>query len=305
MPSPRPLLGLFLLLSGISSAQTGPATPAVAPGRAAFQPSFSAAVGRVDNISRTSDVATRRDATTYEGVLAVVRSQQLNRAWSLTTGADVTTFLEPAFDRNEFTSIAGRLAVQRKAGLGPLAPVLRFETALLHHGARFRSHQGVGVETGAQLSKRLTSSVRVAASLQWRELFARTETFDTNQRAVAVEGTWDVAERWSLAGAVRYAEGRFLTHVSPTNWSRALAGTLGPDAARVYASIPREVTGLYGPNWLTYRPRAHVTTGSVSLLFALNDHASAELQGSTATLVDEADIRAPTQSLTLRLGYRF
>jgi hypothetical protein len=301
----RPLLGLFLLLSGIVSAQTGPATPGAGPRSAALLPSFSLAVARVDNISRTSEVATRRDATTYEGVLAVVRSQQLNRAWSLTTGADVTSFLEPEFDRNEFTSVAGRLAVQRKAGLGPLAPVLRFETALLYHGARFRSHQGVGVETGVHVSKRLTSAVRVAASLQWRELFARTETFDTHQRALAVEGTWDVAERWSLAGAVRYAEGRFLTHASPANWSRALAGGLGPDVARVYASIPSEVTGLYGPNWITYRPRAHATTGSVSLLFALNDHASAELQGSATALVNEADVRYPTQSLALRLGYRF
>ena len=49
----------------------------------------------------------------------------------------------------------------------------------------------------------------------------------------------------------------------------------------------------------------HATTGSVSLLFALNDHASAELQGSATALVNETDVRYPTQSLALRLGYRF
>ncbi|MFO1452605.1 MAG: hypothetical protein U1F61_30845 [Opitutaceae bacterium] len=270
-----------------------------------LQPSLSVTLSRVDNISRTSDVATRRDATTYEATLAASHHRQLTRAWSVTTGGELSTFQEPDFDRNAFTTLAGRLAFQRKAGLGPLAPVVSIESALAYQDTRYASHRGMTVESGLRISKRITPSLRTSAGVQWREHFARTQTFDTHQRSASLEATWDFAERWSLAGSLRTVEGRFLTHAGPAAWARALGGSLGPAVARVYASIPSEVTGLYGPNWITYRPKAHATTGSASLLFAFTDRASAELQGSLTSMTNEADVHYPTQALSLRLGYRF
>ena len=271
----------------------------------AVRVSASAAGARVENISRTSDSATRRDATTYEAVLAAAHHRQLNRVWSLTTAADLTVFREPDFDRNEFTAVAGRLTVQRKAGLGPLAPVIQWETALLRHQADYVSNRGTTLESAVRFNRRLSSSLRASVSAQWREHFARASTFDTHQRGAALSGTWDFADRWSLLASVLHARGRFLTHAGPASWSRALGGAQGPEVARIYASIPREVTGLYGPNWITYRPSARVTTGSASLLFAFSDQVSAEAQFSVTSLTDEADVHYPTRSLTLRLACRF
>jgi hypothetical protein len=75
--------------------------------------------------------------------------------------------------------------------------------------------------------------------------------------------------------------------------------------ARIYASIPREVTGLYGPNWITYRPRARAATGSASLRFTFSDNLSAEARMSVTSLTNEADVHYPTRSLTLRLTCAF
>lgn len=135
--------------------------------------SASSAASRVENISRTSDSATRRDATTFEGVLAAAHHRQLNRAWSLTTAADLTVFHEPDFERNDFTSAAGRLTLQHKAGLGPMAPVIQWDTSVLRHQADYASNRGNTLESTIRFNRRVSSSLRASASAHWREHFAR------------------------------------------------------------------------------------------------------------------------------------
>lgn len=265
----------------------------------------SATASWVENASRTSNEPTRKDALTYEFSLGASRPQQVARNWLLDLGAGAEFLTEPEFDRNSSFTAGPRAGGQHKFGLGPLAPVLRFDAAYTYKSARIRTNSGWTAESGLRLSKRLNSSLKIAASGQWFEHHARSSTFDIQQRTVSVEATWDIVERWRLSATAGRLSGRIVANAAGPVWEAAEDGALGPAIASYYRSIPNEVTDSYGPGWVSYKVEAHANLWSAALARELTDHTTLELRFSSVYVVNHVDVRYPTDSWGLSLIHRF
>jgi len=265
----------------------------------------SATASWVDNISRTSYEPTRKDAMTYEVSLGASQPRQVARNWLLELGAGADYLTVPKYDRNGYFSVGPRLGVQRKFGLGPLAPVLRFDAACTYKSARIQANSGWTAEAGLRLAKRLNPALKVAASGQWLEHYANSSTFDIRQRTLSVEATWDINERWRLSGNAGRLSGRIVANAAWSVWQQAISGGLGPNVSTYYNSIPWEVTDSYGPRWVSYNVEAHADLWSLALACELSDRTTLELRASSVFVVNKINIRYPTDSWGLSLIHRF
>ena len=297
-----PILALVLAAAGGAPAQERPATPSWLEG---IGFSASGASNWVNNISRTSNPPTRKDAATYEFNLDASRHQQLSADWLLQLGAEASYLAEPKFDLNSNLKAGGSLELQRKFGLGPLAPVLQLNAGFDYKTLRLVQDRGWTSEGGVRLAKRLNSSWKVAASSQWLEHYAKSATFDIRQRTLSVEAVWDLSDRWRLSGSASRLDGNVVANAAWPVWAQAIGGGLGPAVYNYYNSIPWEVTNAYGPGWVSYNVDARAYLWSLTLACALTDSTTLELRGSSAYVINEIDVRYPTDSWGLALIHRF
>jgi hypothetical protein len=300
MKLPRALLLPLILLAGAA-----PAVGETGSWLDNLHPSASATAAWVDNASRTSDVATRKDAMTYELNLGVVQPRQVARNWLLDFGATADLLVEPKFDRNSWYSAGPRAGLQHKFGLGPLAPVLRFDTGFTYKAARIQANSGWTAEAGLRLSKRLNESFKLSAGGQWLEHYADQAAFDIQQRTVSVEATWDINERWRLSASAGRLSGRIVAHAAGAVWEAAEDGALGPAVASYYKSIPSLVTDSYGPGWVSYNVGAHADLWSLACACELTDRTTLELRFGSVFVVNHVNVRYPTDSWGLSLIHRF
>jgi len=297
-----PLLFAFALALTGRSAAAEEAMPAWMSGL-----HFSAAttVAWTENISRTSFEPTRKDAATYAFSLNASRPQQLARNWLLSAGADADYLSVPDFSRNDSVSGGPRLGVQYKFGLGPLAPVLRLDTAYHYKSSRIAANRGGTAEAGLHLAKRLTESFRLALNGEWLEHYARSATFDIQQRTVSVDASWDIDEHWRLSGSAGRLTGRIVANAAPQVWAQAISGGLGATVFNYYTTIPWEVTDSYGAGWTSYNVEAHADLWSAALGYSLSDRTNLELRTSSVFVVNRIGIRYPSESWGLSLIHRF
>ncbi len=265
----------------------------------------SITAGWVQNISHTTDGPSRSNAMTYGFSLDASHPQQVAHDWLLQLGAGADLLAVPEFDRNSAVSAGPRLGLQRKFGLGPLAPVVRLDAAYRYKSARLPGDSGGTAEAGLRLIKRVNSSLMVAANAQWLEHFASHATFEITQRTLSLEAAWDINERWRLSGSAGRLTGGIVGHAEGEDWAAALAGSLGPVVANYYRSIPREVTDSYGPQWVSYRVDAHADVGVLALACAASDRTTVELRTSHVFVVYKVGLRYPTDSWGLNLIHRF
>ena len=259
----------------------------------------------VDNISRTSNAANRKDATTFEVSLNADQHRQVAPSWLVSFGAEASYHAVPEYDLTGNFKIGPRLGLQHKFGLGPLAPVLQFDTAYSYKSARLDADRGWTAEAGLRLAKRVNSSLQVAASGQWLEHYASSATFDLQQRTLAVEASWDINERWRLSGTASRLSGRVVANAAWPGWAQAIYGGLGPTVSNYYNSIPWEVTNLYGPGWVSYNVEAQANLWTLALACALSERTALELRAGGAYVINKIDIRYPTDSWGLSLVHRF
>ena len=132
--------------------------------------SASATASAVENISRTSFAPTRKNANTYEMDLDASRHQQLSAGWLLELAAGAEWLQVPDYSLTGTLSAGPRAALQYKFGLGPLAPVLQFNTAFTYKDARFAADRGW---TTTPLAPPSTSS---SARCPWRPPGTSTKT---------------------------------------------------------------------------------------------------------------------------------
>lgn len=267
--------------------------------------SASGTASWVENISRTSNVPTRKNAMSYEFSLGAGQPRQIAPNWLLDLGVDANLLAVPEFDRTNSFSVGPRLGLQHKFGLGPLAPVLRFDTACTYKSARIQANSGWTAEAGLRLAKRLNSSLKVAASGQWLEHYANSATFDIQQRTFSLEATWDIDEHWQLNASAGRLSGRIVANAAWSVWQQAITGGLGPTVFNYYNSIPWEVTDSYGPRWVSYNVEAQADLWSLSLDYALSDHTTLALRTNRVDVVNHINIRYPTDSWGLSLIHRF
>ncbi|MBI2497645.1 MAG: hypothetical protein HYV75_06940 [Opitutae bacterium] len=259
----------------------------------------------VENISRTSAAANRLDAATYELSLGGNLPRQLAPSVLFVASGEIGSFLVPEYELNDSFKTGGRLSLQRKFGLGPLAPVLQFSVGGSYKSARLAADRGWTTDAGVQLAKRVFPNLRLAAGASWLEHNARSEVFDLNQRTYSLEAGWDINTRWTLAGSACRLESDIVANAAWAVWGTAIYGGFGPTVKDYYNSRPWSVTNLYGYGWVSYNVEADVDLWSVALTYAFSNHASVGLRKSAAYVVNHIGITYPTDSWGLGLNYRF
>jgi len=265
----------------------------------------SATAAWTDNISRTSFLPTSKDAASYEFAVGASNARQLAPNLLLEVGADAAALSIPDFDRNNHFTIGPRLGLQRKFGLGPLAPVLRLDTAYTYKSARIQANTGWTAEAALRYSQRITSSVKIGASGEWLEHYARRSTYDIQQRTVSIDASWDISEHWRLSGSAGRLNGRIVANAAPQIWSQAITGGLGATVFNYYTTIPWQVVDSYGPGWTAYNVAAHADLWSIALATTLSDRTTFELRTSSFYVVNKIDVRYSTKSVGLSLIHRF
>ena len=248
---------------------------------------------------------TRKDANTYELSFGASHHQQLSSSWLGDASLSADYFAESKFSLNYRLELGPKIGVQRKFGLGPLAPVLQFDAGYTYRSSRLVPDRGGTAEAGVRLAKRLNSSFKVALSGQWLEHYANSATFDIQQRTLSAEVIWDVSERWRLSGTYGRSSGRVVANAAWSVWEQAIEGELGPAVFNYYNSIPWQITNSYGPLWVSYNVEAHVDQWSLALDCALSERTSLEFRYGGAYVVNEINIRYPTESWGLGLVHRF
>ena len=257
------------------------------------------------NISHTTDGPSRSNAMAWQLSVAASRPQQLTPDWLLELGAGAEVLAIPRFDRNSTVNAGLRLGLQRKFGLGPLAPVLQFDAAGRYQSARSRGDAGGTAEAGVRLTKRLNPVVKVAVHARWFEHYADHATFALAQRTLSVEATWDITDRWRLSGSAGRLAGGIVGHAEGADWDAAVAGSLGPAVANYFKGRAHEVTDSYGAAWVSYNVEAHADQGSLTLACELSERTTLELRAARAEVVYKVGLRYPIESWGLSLIHRF
>jgi len=259
----------------------------------------------VNNLSRTSYEPTRKDALTYEFKVAGSQPRQLASSLLLVASEAIDTLSVPDFEQAGNLRVGGRLSLQKKFGLGPLAPVLQVSAGTTYKSARFADDRGWTSEAGLQLAQRVLPNLRLAAGAQWLEHAAKSRVFDLSQYSFSLEANWDINERWSLSGSATRLHGDIVANAANAVWWRALGGGFGPAVQEYYNSRPWTVTGIYGPQWVSYNVKADVDLWSVTLACAVTEHTAVELRKSAAYVINQVGVRYPTDSWGLSLTHRF
>ena len=301
MNIPRPLLLLAGLVALTASAQEKDASGWMEN----LHLTASGTASWVNNISRTSNTATRKDAATYEFSLSSSQPRQLAPNLLLLASGEISSLTVSEYHLTDNLKAGGRLALQRKFGLGPLAPVLQVSAGATYKAARFEGDQGWTTEAGAQLAQRVLPNLRLAAGAQWLEHGAQSQDFDLNQHSYFVEATWDINAHWSLSGQASRLQGDIVANAAWAVWAKAIGGVFGPTVKDYYTARPWSVTNLYGPGWVSYNVEADVDLWSVSLAYAVSDHTSLELRKSAAYVINQIGVRYPTDAWGLSLTHRF
>ena len=295
----------LLLLSGLL-VLTARAQEGTAPGWVEnLHLTASGGAAWVNNLSRTSYEPTRKDATTFEFRLGGSLPRQLASSLLLVAGGEINTLTVPEYELADSLRAGGRLALQRKFGLGPLAPVLQVSAGASYKSARWAGDRGWTTEAGVQLAQRVLPNLRLAAGAQWLEHDAKSPIFDLSQHSFSFEANWDLNEHWSLNGSVSRLHGDIVANAAYAVWWQALAGAFGPAVQNYYNARPWTETGIYGPEWISYNVEADVDLWSVALSYALSDHTAVELRKSAAYVINKIGVRYPTDSWGLSLTHRF
>jgi len=302
MKSPGKLALLAALLAGTALAQNQASTAGwldnltvTAAGTASW----------VENISRTSFEPTRKDAATYELSLSAGRHRQLASAWLLHGSVDAALLTVPDYDLTNHFKLGPRLGLQRKFGLGPLAPVLQLDTALTYKAARLDADRGWTAEASLRLGKRFTPAFKAGLAGQWIEHNARSATFDLSQHSFTVDATWDITDQWSLSGSAGRLSGDIVANAAWSVWAQAISGAFGPTVFNYYTSHPWKVTNLYGDGWVSYNVEADVDLWSLAAAYAISERTTAELRYGSAFVVNKIGVRYPTDSWGLSVVHRF
>jgi hypothetical protein len=259
----------------------------------------------VNNHSRTSHEPTRKDAATYELSLGGSQPRQLASSLLLVASGEISALRVQEFELAGNLRAGGRISLQKKFGLGPQATVLQVSGGVAYKSARFAGDRGSATEAGLQLAKRVLPNLRLAAGAQWLEHNARSAVFDLNQHSFSFDATWDINDRWSLAGSVSRLEGDIVANAAWPIWAQAIGGGFGPTVQNYYTSRPWSETHIYGPRWVSYNVEAEVDLWSVSLAYAASDHTSLELRHGGAYVVNKIAIAYPTDLWSLSVNHRF
>jgi len=270
-----------------------------------LHPTASAEIAWVDNISRTSYEATRKDASTLTFDLGGSLPRQLAPSVLFVGSGTLSSLFVDDYELTNNVTATARLALQKKFGLGPQAWVLQGTVSGGYKAARFDDDRGFTTEAELQLAKRVLPNLRLAASVHWLEHDAASAVFDLNQSSYGLDAQWDIGDRWTVSGNYTWLDGDVVANAAWPVWDQMLDGYFGQTIYNYYTSRPWTITNLYGPGWVSYNVEAKVDLWWLAVSYAATDQLALELRYDAAFVVNEVDVTYPTSKWALRLNYRF
>lgn len=293
MPTPR------LLLTALVCAGT------IVPATRAVTLTASATSAWVENISRTSSRRDAKDGDRHRLALAASWHRQLSRDWQGSVTSTAAWQTEPDFSALNTWQFGVDLAVMRKFGLGPLAPVVQANAGL--HQAEVNESGRSRTETSAGLTvaKRLTTTLRAAAGIDWTQHYAKLAPFDVRNHRIHGGVTWDFLPSWRVGLGGSRQWGEVTANATWPVWGRALGGVFGNAVRDYYNSEPWLTTSTYGPGWVAYRVYARTDIWWAELAPALGDHTSLPLRYEHIEVRNRVGVRYVTEMWSLSILHRF
>lgn len=293
MPTPR------LLLTALVCAGT------IVPATRAVTLTASATSAWVENISRTSSRRDAKDGDRHRLALAASWHRQLSRDWQGSVTSTAAWQTEPDFSAMNTWLFGVDVAVMRKFGLGPLAPVVQASAGL--HQAEVNESGRSRTETtaGLTVAKRLTRTLRASGGVDWTQHYARLAPFDVRNHRVHGGVTWDFLPSWRVGLGASRQWGDVTTNASSSTWARALGGVFGSAVRDYYLSEPWLATSTYGPGWVAYRVYARTDLWWAELSPAIGDHTSLPLRYEHIELKNRVGTRYVTEMWSLSVLHRF
>lgn len=264
-----------------------------------------ATLSRAENISRTSDPAAERDATTFDALAAATINRQLRRDWFAWATAEAASFSDFDFELTDRTQLGLRGGLRRKFGLGPQAPMLDLSAGLARRMARYGGSSSWVADASVRLSKRFGETVRLGLTGEWQQAYARHSTFDTRHTQASLDVTWDFANGWQASAGAGRLWGDVVANANGPTYKRALLGDFGPAIQAYYAAIAYETNHLYGRDWVSYRVHARGDSAWLSLTHDISDTTSITLRAWGTRVVNVVGIRYDTEFWSLTLAHRF
>lgn len=290
-PRPTPLLAWLCL--------TCVPVQAVLPLTASLQAAW------VGNTSRTPNPPDVKDGMRYELGLATGWHHQLSRNWQTELTAEASWQTEPDFRGLDTLQFGAAASVQRKFGLGPLAPMLQLQTGLHYANVRESDRSHTEATAGMALTKRLATTWRVTGGADWTEQSAGEPTFDLRHHRVHAALAWDVLPQWRIGLGGSRQWGEFVANAPWGTWAGALAGKKGPAVRDYYRTVPWRTTSTYGPGWVAYRVEGRANIWWLELSPALGTHTALPLRYERIDMQNKVGLRYVTEIWSLSVLHRF
>lgn len=260
---------------------------------------------QVDNLSRTSDAATIKDAQTWELTAGTAWRRQLAPAWQAVAELSATRDRVPDFPALDAWHLAGRGELRRKFGLGPYAPVLGLHAAVTQSDFDESGRSGTQLEAGLSVTRRLSPAWQGTLGADRSQTYARRNPYDVRRQRVFAEATWDVTDRWRLTLGGARLDGEITAHAAGRVYASALAGGFGPAIQAYYNAIPFLTTNSFGPGWVAYRVDARADSLWLGLAPALGDRTSLPLRYERVDVRNRVGVRYVSEIWSLGLVHRF
>jgi hypothetical protein len=237
-----------------------------------------ATVHWTENLSRTSAPANQRDAYGADAHGSAAWFRQIAPNLSATTRTSLTLHATPKYEKRGHAIADLGVDLRYKAGLGPAAPTLRLSGSAGFKHARLDADSGFQTLLQVAADKRVHPALRLGAAIDWNKHDARRATFDVSHRKLSGHASWDVTERWRISHGHARIEGSFTANASGAAWAQALNGQVSPEVQRYYTSVPRQVTEIYGPAWVTYNVTGRARSWWIEVSPALSKSSSLALR---------------------------
>lgn len=264
-----------------------------------------AAASWAENISRSSAPADWRDALSLQS-RATWGIQRQSAAGLLARGELGAGLLHvPRYDRLDAATAGVSGLLRKKFGFGAFAPSVALEGGLQAREARLGGDDGWTASAALGVTRRLNTSWRVGATADWQEHHGASAVYDTAHHRVFGTVTWDLNDRWSLSHGNGRLSGQFTANASGPVWASALAGGFGRPLADYYATVPRIVSEIFGPHWVTYRVEGRVNFWWLELSPALGRNTSLPLRYESLFSVNKAGIKYRQDIWSLQVVHRF
>ncbi|MEY2881668.1 MAG: hypothetical protein RLZZ15_4048, partial [Verrucomicrobiota bacterium] len=208
-----------------------------------------------ENIARSSAPSNWIDTLRQEAHVGASRLMPLDTGVSLVGDLEASWVAVPRFTQNNTLTLRATVALRKKFGLGPLAPVLTAEAGLARVESRLRGEDAWVASGAVRVTKRFDDSWRAALTADWEQHYAAGAPFDTRHHRLLGSLAWDVTDRWQLSAGAGALWGDFVASAGPAVWARALAGQITPAIGAYYPTLSWAVTDSYGRGWVSYRAK--------------------------------------------------